>query len=103
MLTIMVHAKVKEEKLSEFLEMATLLTAETRGKRTGCIAYSFNQSLESPKEFVLYEQWESQDHLDEHIRQICLLLGKPEPGKLLPEKLLSMYEWAKPVFYKEVG
>jgi len=42
MLTIMVHAKIKEEKLPEYLEMAALLTNETKGKRPGCISYSFN-------------------------------------------------------------
>jgi quinol monooxygenase YgiN len=103
MLTIMVHARIKEGKLAEYLEMAALLTAETKGKRPGCISYSFNQSLESPTEFVLYEQWESQQHLDNHIQELCKLLGQPKPGQPLPEKLMGMYEWAKPVFYKEIG
>ena len=102
MLTIMVHAKIKEDKLTEYLEMAVLLTKETKGKRPGCISYSFNQDLESPTEFVLYEQWESQDYLDSHIKELCKLLGQPKPGQALPEKLMDMYEWAKPVFYKEI-
>jgi len=102
MLTIMVHAKIKEEKLPEYLEMAALLTNETKGMRPGCISYSFNQSLESPAEFVLYEQWESQEHLDNHIQELCKLLGQPKQGQPLPEKLMEMYEWAKPVFYKEI-
>jgi hypothetical protein len=103
MLTIMVHAKVKEEKLAEYLELAALLTGATKGKRAGCISYSFNQSLASPTEFVLYEQWESQGHLDDHIRALCELLGQPVHGKPLPEKLMNLYEWARPVFYREVG
>lgn len=61
MLTIMIHARVKREKLAEYTEMAALLTDETRGKRPGCISYSFNQNIESPTEFVLYEQWENQE------------------------------------------
>jgi len=102
MLTIMVHAKIKEDKLSEYLEIAELLTNETRGKRAGCISYSFNQDLESPTEFVLYEQWESQEHLDSHIEEICKILGQPKPGEPVPEKLMAMYEWAKPVYYRVV-
>ena len=102
MLTIMVHAKIKEEKLPEYLAMAALLTDQTKGKRLGCISYSFNQSLESPTEFVLYEQWESQEHLDNHIQELCKLLGRPKPGQPLPEQLMEMYEWAKPVFYREI-
>ena len=103
MLTIMIQARIKEDRLEEYLEMAALLTRETRGKRPGCISYSFNQSIESPTEFVLYEQWETQEALDNHIQALCKLLGQPEPGKLLPEKLLAMYESAMPIFYREIG
>jgi len=102
-LTIMVHAKIKEEKLAEYIEMAVFLTSETKGKRPGCISYSFNQSIEFPTEFVLYEQWESQEQFDNHIRELCKLLGQPKPGRPLPEKLLEMYEKARPVYYKEIG
>ena len=52
---------------------------------------------------MLYEQWEKQEDLDNHIQELCKLLGQPEPGKLLPEKLLAMYESAKPIFYREIG
>ena len=103
MLTIMIQARIKEDRLEEYLEMAALLTRETRGKRPGCISYSFNQSIESPTEFVLYEQWKTQEDLDNHIQALCKLLGQPEPGKLLPEKLLTMYESPKPIFYREIG
>lgn len=103
MLTIMVHARVKEEKLEEFLEIAALLTRETRGRRPGCIAYCFHQDLDSPTEFVLYEQWESREHLDRHIAGLCELLGPPRAGQLLPERLVDLYEQARPVFYREVG
>jgi quinol monooxygenase YgiN len=103
MLTIMVHARIKEDRLPEYLELAALLTDETKGKRPGCISYSFNQNLESPTEFVLYEQWESQEHLDDHIQELCRLLGRPKPGQFLPEKLMEMYERAEPVFYREIG
>ena len=103
MLTIMIQAKIKEDRLEEYLEMAALLTRETKGKRPGCISYTFNQSVESPTDFVLYEQWERQEDLDNHIQELCKLLGRPQPGKLLHEKLLTMYESAKPVFYREIG
>ena len=88
--------------LTEYLEMVSLLTNETRGKRPGCISYSFNQCIDSPTEFVLYEQWESQEHLDNHIVELCKLLGQPKTGQPLPEKLIRMYEWAKPVSYRVI-
>jgi len=97
-----VHAKVKKELLDEYLEIASLLTKETRGKREGCISYSFNQRLDDPTEFVLFEQWETQEDIDEHIRQLIILLGPPKSGELLPEKLLNMYESVKPCFYRVI-
>jgi len=102
MLTIMLHAKIKQAYLEEFLELAALLTRETRNKRKGCISYSFNQRIDEPTEFILYEQWQSQQHLDEHIRQLCDLLGPPKPGQALPEKLLQMYESGMPYYYKVI-
>ena len=103
MLTIMVHAKIKEEFLEEYIEMASLLTSETRHKRQGCIAYSFCQRMDEPTEFVLFEQWENQQALDAHIKQLVLLLGPPSPGGLLPEKLMNMYERGIPHYYNEIA
>ena len=102
MLTIMVHAKIKEEFLQEYIETASLLTKETRNKRRGCISYAFCQRMDEPTEFVLYEQWENQEALDEHIKQLVLLLGPPSPGGILPEKLMNMYERGTPYYYKEI-
>ncbi len=102
MLTIMIHAKVKKECLDEFLEIASLLTRETLGKRKGCISYSFNQKQDNPNEFILHEQWQSEENLNEHIRQLIILLGPPKPGGLLPERLVSMYEYAEPAYYKVI-
>lgn len=102
MLTIMVFAKIKEERLEDYLEMASLVTRETVGKRPGCISYSFNQSIESPTEFVLFEQWESQKDMENHVKELCRLFGDPPPGYPLPKKILEMYESAKPAYYKQV-
>lgn len=102
MLTIMVHAKIKEELLQEYLEMASLLTKETRNKRKGCISYSFCQRVDKPTEFVLFEQWENQEALDKHIEQLVKLLGPPIPGGLLPEKLVNMYESGIPCYYNVI-
>jgi len=78
-----------------------LLTKESR-IRTGCISYTFNQRIDNPTEFVLYEQWENQSYLDSHIQELVALLGPPRPGELLPEKLVSMYEKVELVFYDAI-
>ena len=102
MLTIMVHAKIKQEYLTEYLEMASLLTHETRNRRKGCITYSFCQRTDKPTEFVLFEQWENQQALDAHIEALIKLLGAPAPGQLLPEKLMKMYDSGVPYYYNEI-
>ena len=98
----MIHAKIKKEMLNEYIQMASLLTKETRNIRKGCIAYSFNQRIDEPTEFIIYEQWESQEALDEHIKHLAILLGPPAPGGSLPEKLVNMYESGIPYYYNEI-
>ena len=101
MLTVMIHAKVKQEMLNEYLDLIKMLVRETTKK--GCLAYSFNQRKDEPTEFVLYEQWESQEDLDNHISELFKILGPAKPGQPIPEKLMKMYEKATPVFYDIVG
>lgn len=101
MLTAMIHAKVKQDMLDEYLALIKLLIKETMKK--GCLHYSFNQSKEEPTDFVLYEQWESQTDLDNHINELFAILGPAKAGDPIPEKLMNMYEKATPVFYNVIG
>jgi len=101
MLTVMIHAQVKNECLNEYLDLIKLLTQKTTKK--GCLNYSFNQNKEEPTEFVLYEQWESQKDLDNHIKELFTILGPAKLGEPIPEKLMNMYKKVKPVFYNVVG
>jgi len=96
----MIHAKVKQEMLNEYLNLIKLLIRKTAKK--GCLTYSFNQNKEEPTDFVLYEQWESQADLDNHIKELFTILGPAKPGDPIPEKLMNMYEKATPVFYNIV-
>ncbi len=101
MITVMINATVKPDHLDEYKKIAAQLTKESR-KRPGCISYIFNQRIDSPTEFVLYEQWESQSDLDSHIHELVTLLGPPAPGGILPEKLVNMYQKAEPIFYDAI-
>ena len=102
MLTIMIHATVKEEELDNFKVMASMLTKEARESHEGCITYVFNQRSDRPAEFVLYEQWESESCLEAHMDKMVALIGPAMPGTQLPEKLINMYEKAEPVYYSVV-
>ena len=101
MLTIMVHATIKKEKLDEYLDLIKMLTKKTT--RKGCHYYTFNQNKEDPTDFVLYEQWESQTDLDNHINELFEILGPAKPGNPIPDKLMDMYEKTTPVFYDIIG
>jgi len=100
MLTIMIHAKIKKEMLDDYLDLVKELIRKTSKK--GCITYSFNQRKDDPTEFVLYEQWQSQTDLDNHIQELFDILGPARQGDPIPEKLMNMYEKATPVFYDVV-
>ena len=97
MITVMIHAKIKQEMLSEYIDLIRILAKKTT--KRGCINYAFNQRIDDPTEFVLYEQWDSQEDLDIHINELFKILGPAKPGDPIPEKLMNMYEKATPVFY----
>lgn len=97
----MIHAKVKQELLDEYLDLLNMIIKET--KKKGCLSYSLNQNKDKPTEFVLYEQWESQTDLDNHISELFDMLGPAKEGEPIPEKLMSMYEKVIPVFYNVIG
>jgi hypothetical protein len=44
----------------------------------------------------------NKEALDEHIKQLVVLLGPPAPGGILPEKLLTMYERGIPYYYNVI-
>jgi len=96
----MIHAKIKKEMLDDYLDLVKELIRKTSKK--GCITYSFNQRKDDPTEFVLYEQWQSQTDLDNHIQELFDILGPARQGDPIPEKLMNMYEKATPVFYDVV-
>jgi len=97
----MIHAKVKQEMLDEYLDLIKVLVKETTKK--GCLTYAFNQNKDEPTEFVLYEQWKTQADLDNHIKELFKILGPAKPGDPIPEKLMTMYEKVTPVFYDVVS
>jgi hypothetical protein len=97
----MIHAKVKKEKLDEYLDLVQMLTKKTTKK--WCLFYTFNQNKDDPTDFVLYEQWESQTDLDNNIKELFDILGPAKPERPIPDKLMDMYEKAIPVFYNGVS
>ncbi|MGW6378093.1 putative quinol monooxygenase [Rhodococcus sp. NPDC055112] len=63
----MVGSTVPTEHLDKVLELYDRLVAETR-KEPGCTSYELLQQVDDPRELMLVEEWESQEHLDAHTR-----------------------------------
>ena len=48
---------------------AMIDVAKATQQEAGCIRYNFYADLENPNKFIVYEEWESQAHLDVHLSQ----------------------------------
>ena len=58
--------RVAADKQSETTPHAQTMVEETR-KEDGCIVYSFGWDVAEPGLIRVYEEWESQAHLDAHM------------------------------------
>ena len=58
--------RVAADSQSETTPHAQTMVAETR-KEDGCIVYSFAWDVVDPGLIRVYEEWESQGHLDAHM------------------------------------
>lgn len=46
---------------------AMIEVAHATQQEAGCIRYNFYADLEDPNKFIVYEEWQSQAHLDAHL------------------------------------
>ena len=46
---------------------AMIAVAKATQQEAGCIRYNFYADLEDPKKFIVYEEWESLEHLNAHL------------------------------------
>ena len=67
------------------------LVAQTR-KEKGCVNYDLHQSRDNPREFVMYENWESVADLDAHARSEHLQAFGKAASQLL-ERPAEITKW----------
>ncbi|RHJ28386.1 putative quinol monooxygenase [Lactococcus lactis] len=86
---IIVNAKfyIKEDKKSQFLKEIEGLISTSK-KDEGCLEYSLYESADNQLEFVMIENWESQEAIEKH---------NTNPLLLAFAKNLSTYSSKKPV------
>lgn len=67
MIKVIARSIIKENHLSEALEIYKLLVAETV-KETGCISYELFQELNNPNSLTLIEEWDDMEALQRHTK-----------------------------------
>lgn len=66
MLTFMLHIMVGENAEEEALDTLSAIERQSLHD-AGRLHFSWFQHLRDPQRFTLFEQWESQEHLDAHL------------------------------------
>lgn len=101
MISIIVNIKVKNACIEDYKKIALQLTKKFRSL-PGCVSYTINQSKKNPTRFVLYERWQSESDLANHIDILNSVVGPAAPGERFPQKLVNMYEEAVVRFYDPI-
>ena len=65
MIHILAQFSVKEDKVSEFIELCKELIKESR-QEEGCVAYNLQQNREKDNHLVFVEEWESNEAIEQH-------------------------------------
>ncbi|MEM7322214.1 MAG: putative quinol monooxygenase [Actinomycetota bacterium] len=65
MIIVAGHIRLDPANREAAIAAASEMMAET-AKEAGCVTYVFSASFDEPGLFHLFEEWESQDHLDAH-------------------------------------
>ena len=81
MLSVTAVCFVKAECVEEFLSIAGELVRETNKLDKGCIKYDLWKNPDDPLHFVMLEEWESQNALDEHMAAAHFVKLVPELGE----------------------
>ena len=65
MIIIAGHVRIQPEYRDAAIEAMKQMMAET-AKEAGCVSYDFSPDFNDDTLFHLFEEWESQEHLDAH-------------------------------------
>lgn len=90
-ITIIAFITAKPGLQLQVREVLLDLVTQTR-KEKGCINYDLHQSQADPREFVMYENWESAADLDAHARSEHLRAFGKIAGGLL-ERPAEITKW----------
>ena len=89
LLTVIAYMKSaagKEDELRSALEALIEPTAQ----EDGYVNYDLHESLDEPGKYFFYENWETADHLDDHLKAPHLVDFAEKMGDLLDENGLTL-------------
>ena len=81
MVKVIAHNFIKKENLAAAMPLYEKMVAATR-KEDGCIQYELYRDNEDETHFVFDEAWESQAHLDAHVKTEHFVTLIPQIGAL---------------------
>lgn len=67
-ISVVAQVKAKQGK-EEALRSALLAMVGPSRLDVGCLSYDLHESPEAPGQFMFYENWESKELLDSHLKQ----------------------------------
>ncbi|HOW67949.1 MAG TPA: putative quinol monooxygenase [Candidatus Paceibacterota bacterium] len=83
-LTVVARMKARPGKEAELQRVLLGLIVPSHAD-AGCINYDLHQSLEDPASFLFHENWESKQHLDDHLQKPHLKAFLSQADQLLAE------------------
>ena len=90
MIRVTASCYVKPECIEEFLLFTKELVEKTNKLDKGCIRYELCKNESDPLHFVMFEQWEDQDALDNHLnaRHFIDLIPRVDGSLSKPTQLI---------------
>lgn len=88
-LKVVAIAETSSDKAMELKKVCLALIEPTR-KESGCISYELYEDKNNPGRFTFIEEWESQEHLDVHLKTPHLVAAGEAFGKIVTKDLVVL-------------
>ena len=100
-INVLFRVRVKADRIEEFYRLAGTLMQASR-EESGCVSFTYHQSLKDAADFFLYEQWRDQPSLKGHLARLVEQYGPPEGGGFLPKVLTDYWDSMEATKYRVV-
>ena len=89
MVTVVYRMTTKPGREQEFIELVKQFR-ESALQTTGCITYTFYQSLTDTNSFIVYYRFASKEDQDQHVSNLIRKFGRAAAGSNLPLKFTEL-------------